>query len=78
MKRMTILPLLALATLLSASATAQNTTDNMETLELTREWLIVKNSGEVPLDPELIFRRFYHDRSKTTESTGLGLASRYT
>ena len=43
-------------------------------VELTREWLIVKNSGEVPLDPELIFRRFYHDRSKTTESTGLGLA----
>lgn len=43
-------------------------------VELTREWLIVRNSGEVPLDPELIFRRFYHDRSKTTESTGLGLA----
>lgn len=43
-------------------------------VELTREWLVVRNSGEVPLDPELIFRRFYHDRSKTTESTGLGLA----
>lgn len=43
-------------------------------VELTREWLMVKNSGETPLDPELIFRRFYHDRSKTTESTGLGLA----
>lgn len=35
---MTILPLLALATLLSASVTAQNATDNMETLELTHEW----------------------------------------
>ena len=41
---------------------------------LTREWLMVKNSGDTPLDSEMIFRRFYHDRSKTSESTGLGLA----
>ena len=38
MKRTTILPLLALATLLSATATAQNTMNDMDTLNLSLEW----------------------------------------
>lgn len=43
-------------------------------VSLTARSLIVRNSGSEPLDPELIFRRFYHDRNKEGESTGLGLA----
>lgn len=43
-------------------------------ISLTPDCLQVRNSGTEPLDPEVIFRRFYHDRTKMGESTGLGLA----
>lgn len=43
-------------------------------ITLTPGCLQVRNSGTEPLDPEMIFRRFYHDRNKVGESTGLGLA----
>lgn len=41
---------------------------------LDKDYLAVRNSGSTPLDPDLIFRRFYHAGSRNTESTGLGLA----
>ena len=36
--------------------------------------LVIKNTGDVPLDGEKLFRRFYHGRDGKKDSTGLGLA----
>ena len=36
--------------------------------------LIIKNTGDVPLDGEKLFRRFYHGMDGKKDSTGLGLA----
>lgn len=36
--------------------------------------LVIKNTGDVPLDGEKLFRRFYHDMDGKKDSTGLGLA----
>lgn len=36
--------------------------------------LVIKNTGDVPLDGEKLFRRFYHGMDGKTDSTGLGLA----
>lgn len=36
--------------------------------------LVIKNTGDVPLDGEKLFRRFYHGMDGKKESTGLGLA----
>lgn len=40
--------------------------------------LTVKNSGDTPLNKELLFRRFYHHKPTRKESTGLGLAIAFT
>ena len=36
--------------------------------------LVIKNTGDVPLDGEKLFRRFYHGMDGKNDSTGLGLA----
>lgn len=36
--------------------------------------LVIKNTGDVPLDGEKLFRRFYHGMDSKKDSTGLGLA----
>lgn len=36
--------------------------------------LVIKNTGDVPLDGEKLFRRFYHSMDGKKDSTGLGLA----
>ena len=36
--------------------------------------LVIKNTGDVPLDGEKLFRRFYHGMDGNKDSTGLGLA----
>ena len=36
--------------------------------------LVIKNKGDVPLDGEKLFRRFYHGMDGKKDSTGLGLA----
>ena len=36
--------------------------------------LVIKNTGDVPLDGEKLFRRFYHSIDGKKDSTGLGLA----
>lgn len=36
--------------------------------------LVIKNTGDVPLDEEKLFRRFYHGMDGKKDSTGLGLA----
>ena len=36
--------------------------------------LVIKNTGNVPLDGEKLFRRFYHGMDGKKDSTGLGLA----
>ena len=36
--------------------------------------LVIKNTGDVPLDGEKLFRRFYHGMDDKKDSTGLGLA----
>lgn len=36
--------------------------------------LVIKNTGDVPLEGEKLFRRFYHGMDGKKESTGLGLA----
>ena len=36
--------------------------------------LVIKNTGDVPLDGEKLFRRFYHGMDGKKDSTGLGLA----
>lgn len=36
--------------------------------------LVIKNSGEEPLDEERIFQRFYHAQTEKKDSTGLGLS----
>lgn len=36
--------------------------------------LVIKNTGDVPLDGEKLFRRFYHGMNGKKDSTGLGLA----
>ena len=36
--------------------------------------LVIKNTGDVPLDGEQLFRRFYHGMDGKKDSTGLGLA----
>ena len=36
--------------------------------------LVIKNTGDVPLDGEKLFRRFYHGMDGKKASTGLGLA----
>ena len=36
--------------------------------------LVIKNTGDVPLDGEKLFRRFYHGIDGKKDSTGLGLA----
>lgn len=43
-------------------------------IETTPTSLIVRNSGERPLDKDKIFRRFYHSAEGKKDSTGLGLA----
>ncbi len=42
-------------------------------LPLLLRWSI-KNTGDVPLDGEKLFRRFYHSIDGKKDSTGLGLA----
>ena len=36
--------------------------------------LVIKNTGDVPLDGDKLFRRFYHGMDGKKDSTGLGLA----
>lgn len=36
--------------------------------------LVIKNTGDTPLDGEKLFRRFYHSTDGKKDSTGLGLA----
>ena len=36
--------------------------------------LVIRNTGDVPLDGEKLFRRFYHGMDGKKDSTGLGLA----
>lgn len=43
-------------------------------IETTSSSLIIKNSGEHPLDGEKLFRRFYRSIDGKKDSTGLGLA----
>ena len=43
-------------------------------IETTPSSLIIKNSGEHPLDGEKLFRRFYRSIDGKKDSTGLGLA----
>lgn len=40
----------------------------------TQSSLVIKNSGDAPLDDERLFRRFYHGAEGKKDSTGLGLA----
>lgn len=40
--------------------------------------LVIKNSGETPLDKEKLFKRFYHSIKGKTDSNGLGLAIAHT
>lgn len=41
---------------------------------IARNLLEIRNSGDKPLDAELIFQRFYRGADRNQESTGLGLA----
>lgn len=41
---------------------------------ITPTSLVIKNTGDVPLDGEKLFRRFYHGMDGKKDSTGLGLA----
>ncbi|HRN13133.1 MAG TPA: sensor histidine kinase, partial [Bacteroides uniformis] len=36
--------------------------------------LVIRNTGDAPLDGEKLFRRFYHGMDGKKDSTGLGLA----
>ena len=40
----------------------------------TPDSLVIKNTGDTPLDGEKLFRRFYHSIDGKKDSTGLGLA----
>ena len=40
----------------------------------TPDSLVIKNTGDTPLDGEKLFRRFYHGMDGKKDSTGLGLA----
>ena len=43
-------------------------------LQVLTTSLVIKNTGDVPLDGEKLFRRFYHGMDGKKDSTGLGLA----
>ena len=40
----------------------------------TEDSLLIKNSGDAPLDSEKLFHRFYHSVKGKKDSNGLGLA----
>lgn len=43
-------------------------------IEISDTALVIKNTGDNPLDEEHIFERFYHPQSENKDSAGLGLA----
>ncbi|NDV58140.1 HAMP domain-containing sensor histidine kinase [Bacteroides sp. 519] len=44
------------------------------TIETNTNGLIIKNSGDAPLERDKIFQRFYHPQTENKESLGLGLS----
>lgn len=43
-------------------------------IETNNQSLIIKNTGDTPLEKDKIFQRFYHPQSASKDSIGLGLA----
>ena len=68
----------SLAQILDSNLVKNSLLHNREGGELqvltTPTSLVIKNTGDVPLDGEKLFRRFYHGMDGKKDSTGLGLA----
>jgi len=68
----------SLAQILVSNLVKNSLLHNREVGELqvltTPTSLVIKNTGDVPLDGEKLFRRFYHGMDGKKDSTGLGLA----
>ena len=68
----------SLAQILVSNLVKKSLLHNREEGELqvltTPTSLVIKNTGDVPLDGEKLFRRFYHGMDGKKDSTGLGLA----
>ena len=68
----------SLAQILVSNLVKNSLLHNREGRELqvltTPTSLVIKNTGDVPLDGEKLFRRFYHGMDGKKDSTGLGLA----
>ena len=63
-----------LVTNLLKNALVHNLPDGELYISINEHELIIKNSGNEPLDGEMIFQRFYHKQTAKKDSTGLGLA----
>lgn len=63
-----------LLTNLLKNAIVHNNEGGKVAITLNRDELTISNSGNMPLDPERIFGRFYRVNAENRESTGLGLA----
>ncbi|MDR0976232.1 MAG: HAMP domain-containing histidine kinase [Prevotellaceae bacterium] len=67
-----------LLTNLVKNALLHNVDGGQLRIDTTPASLTIKNSGEHPLDPDGLFRRFYRDQNAKADSTGLGLAIAHT
>ena len=63
-----------LVTNLVKNALLHNREGGRLVVETTPDSLVVRNSGESPLDEHWLFRRFAHSVDRKKDSTGLGLA----
>ena len=63
-----------MVTNLVKNAMLHNKENGQLSVETTPVSLVVRNSGDAPLDEHKLFHRFAHSVDRKTESTGLGLA----
>lgn len=63
-----------LVTNLTKNAMLHNREEGKLIVETTEISLVIKNTGDAPLDEQKLFRRFAHSVDRKKESTGLGLA----
>ena len=66
-----------LVTNLIKNGMVHNRENGSLTITTTATTLVVANSGEQPLDSNLLFQRFAHSVDRKKDSTGLGLAIAY-